>query len=243
MISRIIYYLTKVIPNQLVEKIIIRFIKIYVSTLKFDERIRYLMKLDNDLYPIQGKASIDYGRGIHTKHRHMKYHDFFVDNIRKGETVADIGCGYGVLANAIATRVEGVSVYGVDINTGNIQKAKKLFVEDNLKFVEGDATVFKFSSSFDVIVLSNVLEHIEDRVEFLTRLKSNLKPKLFLIRVPAFDRDWRVPLKKELGIEWRLDDTHYIEYTLETFRDEIEISSLKIVDLNIKCGQKNLSIT
>ena len=36
------------------------------------------------------------------------------------------------------------------------------------------------------------------------------------------NRDWITLYKKELGIEWRLDKTHYIEYTLESFKEELE---------------------
>jgi len=36
------------------------------------------------------------------------------------------------------------------------------------------------------------------------------------------NRDWITLYKKELGVEWRLDKTHYIEYTLESFEKELE---------------------
>jgi len=68
--------------------------------------------------------------------------------------------------------------------------------------------------------LSNILEHIENRVKFLNKIK-NLAPKI-LIRVPMINRDWITLYKKELGVEWRLDKTHYIEYTLESFEKELE---------------------
>jgi len=53
------------------------------------------------------------------------------------------------------------------------------------------------------------LEHIENRIEFLNKIK-NLAPKI-LIRVPMINRDWITLYKKELGMEWRLDKTHYID--------------------------------
>ena len=85
--------------------------------------------------------------------------------------------------------------------------------------------------------MSNVLEHIEHRVSFLKDLISNTKASTFLIRVPSFDRDWRVPLKKELGIEWRLDVTHEIEYTVDIFLSELSSSGMEAIHLESKWGE------
>jgi hypothetical protein len=36
-----------------------------------------------------------------------------------------------------------------------------------------------------------------------------------------------VPLKKEIGADYRLDQTHYIEYTLEELRQEMDEAGLE----------------
>jgi 2-polyprenyl-3-methyl-5-hydroxy-6-metoxy-1,4-benzoquinol methylase len=90
---------------------------------------------------------------------------------------------------------------------------------------------------YDVVVLSNVLEHLEDRTTFLKRVLEAVVPRRLLIRVPLFERDWRVPLKQELGLEWRLDPTHQAEYTLETFDKEIAAAGLSIVHLEVRWGE------
>ena len=89
----------------------------------------------------------------------------------------------------------------------------------------------------NVITLSNVLEHIENRTELLTDLNNIYKPEKFIIRVPMFDRDWRVPLKKEIGIDYRLDNTHYIEYTQKDFISEIDKANLVINHIQINWGE------
>jgi len=58
-----------------------------------------------------------------------------------------------------------------------------------------------------------------------------------LIRVPLFERDWRVPLKRELGVEWRLDSTHMTEYTLESFAEEIAGAGLSIIHQEVRWGE------
>ncbi len=64
-----------------------------------------------------------------------------------------------------------------------------------------------------------------------------MNPKRFLIRIPLFEREWRVPLKKELGVEWRLDTTHETEYTLESFSSEISEAGLRITHQEVRWGE------
>ena len=51
------------------------------------------------------------------------------------------------------------------------------------------------------------------------------------------DREWTVLYKKEHGIEYRLDSTHFIEYTEITFREEMEKNNLYIKSLDIRFGE------
>ena len=51
------------------------------------------------------------------------------------------------------------------------------------------------------------------------------------------DRSWLVLYKKELGIEYRLDKTHYIEYTIDDFKRELEDAELELVDFSIRFGE------
>lgn len=88
---------------------------------------------------------------------------------------------------------------------------------------------------FDVVILSNVLEHIENRIEFLKRMKKKA-PKL-LIRVPMINRDWTTLYKKELGMRYYGDRGHFTEYTFDSFKKELEEAGLKIEDYSIHFGE------
>jgi hypothetical protein len=55
--------------------------------------------------------------------------------------------------------------------------------------------------------------------------------------VPLSTRDWRVPLRKELGLFHFSDPTHYTEYTQESFEDEIRQAGLQVTDLRINWGE------
>jgi glycosyltransferase involved in cell wall biosynthesis/2-polyprenyl-3-methyl-5-hydroxy-6-metoxy-1,4-benzoquinol methylase len=216
---------------------VLNLIREKVNSLPPEDSLRFLFDVENKLYQLEGQEAIRYGNGIHTKHKHIQYHDFFVKNISVGTKVLDVGCGNGALACDVADRVSKVTVFGIDIVDANIDTARKRFSRDNIRYVCGDALKDLPDEEFDIIMLSNVLEHIENRVDFLITLQSRYRPRKFLLRVPIFERDWRVPLKKELGMDYRLDKTHYIEYWQEEFFNEITQANLKITHHEVKWGE------
>lgn len=195
--------------------------------------IKVLLNIDNFIYRKISKYAVMLGKGIHPKHRLMRYHDFFLNNIGTGDTVLDAGCGNGSVAFDIAKKAK--NVIGIDIDEDKIEDAKKNFLPGNVEYICGDILSWDSSKKFDVAVLSNILEHIEKRVELLKKVK-NLGRKL-LIRVPMINRSWVVLYKKELGIDYRLDKTHYIEYTFDEFKNEVESAGLEIKDYSIQFGE------
>lgn len=198
--------------------------------------LRFLFGLDADLYPVQGQLSVNYGGGLHTKHRHTRYHDFFVQRVKKGERVLDIGCGIGALAFDIA-QYSSAYVVGIDLSPDNIAIAGKRHSHAKVKYEVGDVLHTPLQGPFDVAVLSNVLEHLPERPQFLRSLIRAVGPSRILLRVPVFERDWRVPLKRELGIDHRLDPTHYTEYTLEEYASEMTEAGLKVVHQEVRWGE------
>lgn len=195
--------------------------------------LRMLMRLDNFCYKnISQFAKIAEGE-IHPKHRLMNYHQFFVDNVDPQDAVLDIGCGNGFLTYDVAEKAR--SVMAMDLNEKNIEFAKRKFNKENIEYICGDVTKFDFKGRWDVITLSNVLEHIEDRHSFLLKIKG-LANK-FLVRVPVLNRDWLTYYKRELGVEYRLDLTHKIEYTMESLQQELEKAGMRIEKASIQFGE------
>jgi 2-polyprenyl-3-methyl-5-hydroxy-6-metoxy-1,4-benzoquinol methylase len=203
------------------------------NTLPPDQALRFLFRLDSRLYTLVGIKAVDYGNGLHTKHWHTRYHDFFVTRVHADERVLDIGCGNGAVAYDLVTRA-GAKVVGIDRSIENITQAQNHYKHPRLSFIVGDALHDLFGSHFDVVVLSNILEHLKARPDFLRLVQEKVDPYRILIRVPLYERDWRVPLKKELGVEWRLDPTHEIEYTLESFTKEAKEAGLKIIHQEVR---------
>lgn len=171
--------------------------------------------------------------GIHPKHELTQYYSFFTDNIETGHRVLDIGCGIGVVANYISKKAE--KVVAIELEESNLEKARSLFPKTNIEYILGDATMYEFDGKFNRIVLSNVLEHINDRINFLKKIQ-HLSDTL-LIRVPMIDRDWLVLYKKQLGLNYFSDPGHFIEYTHQSFDQEITTAGMHIEKISIQFGE------
>jgi SAM-dependent methyltransferase len=170
---------------------------------------------------------------LHPKHHLMQYYEFFINHIDTNDTILDIGCGNGFVASQVAKKASKVT--GIDTDSANIRLAKKYHHSENIAYILGDATTYPFKEKYDVIILSNVLEHIEDRVPFLRKIQS-LSDRI-LIRVPMLDRDWTPLYRKSLGMFYFCDSTHYTEYTEKSFAEEMTTSGLEVVESTIRFGE------
>jgi SAM-dependent methyltransferase len=126
---------------------------------------------------------------------------------------------------------------GVDLSPDNIETARHRYRHPRVEYRVEDGLRDNRDDRFDVVVLSNILEHLPERPAFLRRMQQAARPSRMLIRVPLFERDWQVPLKRELGVEWRLDPTHETEYTLESFVDEVTQAGCRIVHQEVRWGE------
>lgn len=198
--------------------------------------VRPLAQFHSEAYKYLSYAAVHAEEtSLHPKHRLTRYHDFFIQNVNPEDSVLDVGCGNGALSADLAKKAK--KVIGIDMNHTNVERAKRKYGANNLIFVEGDATKDGFYKHCEanVIVMSNLLEHVKERKKLLLALKK-IAGK-FLIRVPQYDRAWEVLYKKELGLEWRLDPTHETEYTQEQLEKELQDAGLKIKTMNLRFGE------
>lgn len=204
--------------------------------------LRVAMRLHGRLYDLCGVLATSVNGGVHPKHRILRYKEWFLDRIEPGWVVLDVGSNTGAMPALLAQKA--AHVYGIEIDPKLSEKARSRFSLPNVEFLTGDATKYCYADCLpvDCVTLSNVLEHIGNRVDFLQRLRhgivwKNPAQRRFLIRVPAIERDWLSVYKQELGVEYRLDRTHEIEHTHQQLIDELTAAGLGVESFDTRFGE------
>ena len=198
--------------------------------------MRELLEVYQDAYVGVDLGAVDYDEGVHAKHRLTRYHDFFVDRIEQGERVLDVGCGKGELAHDIAERT-GANVTAIDASPWMLEFARERSAHPRVTYVQADAVDFTPAEPVAVAVLSNVLEHIGPRIELLRGLHERAGAQRLLVRVPTLDRDWTVPLRREVGLPHFSDPEHKVEYTPDLLRAELEEAGWKMGEPRLVWGE------
>lgn len=90
---------------------------------------------------------------------------------QKGETILDVGCGTGQLANEIASY--GASVSGIDSSPEMIAKATAAY--PNIQFEVKDVTNFQFETPFDAIFSNATLHWVNEKEKAIACMYNNIK--------------------------------------------------------------------
>jgi 2-polyprenyl-3-methyl-5-hydroxy-6-metoxy-1,4-benzoquinol methylase len=224
------------VPPELADRVFQSWVNVAAERRDAAAALRELFALEDHLQREIDRTAIRYDDGVHVKHRLTHYHDFFVERISPGERVLDIGSGKGELAHDLALRA-GAHVTGIDVKGPSLAFARERFRHEHVRFLERDALEALPEGPFDVVVLSNVIEHLEARLDLLRRIARELRPRCVLIRVPAEDRHWHVPLRRELGLAWFSDPTHVVEYDHERLLAELDEAGLQPVEVQTRWGE------
>jgi len=160
---------------------------------------------------------------------------FLLDCMKPEYSIIDLGCKHGYDSYLLA----GVcrKVIGIDYEIPSIESAKKNYRRDNLTYlaVEGIAYLSENSEQFDVLVLSHVLEHLDDPGDFLRQFKRFFK--FVYIEVPDFDRSILNHFRQRLDMELIYsDDDHISEFDRFDLGKLIEASGLEIVKSEFYLG-------
>jgi 2-polyprenyl-3-methyl-5-hydroxy-6-metoxy-1,4-benzoquinol methylase len=117
----------------------------------------------------------------------LKRLNFIVSQVeslgKKGAKVIDIGCGNGNISLALGSL--GYDVYGVDIDANSIANARQKNTFKQVKFDVLDVSLLQLGEKFDVVVCSEVLEHLEQPDKMVATIAGILDTNgLFVATVP-----------------------------------------------------------
>jgi len=108
--------------------------------------------------------------------------DYALDYVPSCERLLDIGCDYGDFTEEYFKKAK--KVYAVDPNKKVIAEARKNHRKAEFRVAAAEKLPFK-SSFFDVVVLTDVLEHVRDEKKAIGEIFRVLKPGgIMVLSVP-----------------------------------------------------------
>ncbi|NJK67218.1 MAG: methyltransferase domain-containing protein [Microcoleus sp. CSU_2_2] len=134
-----------------------------------------------------------------------------LDQLPRGTTVLDVGCGIGGSSRILA-RDYGFAVTGITISPQQVQRAQELTSEElDVQFLVDDAMALSFpDGSFDVVWSIEAGPHMPDKAIFARELMRVLKPGGVLVLADWNQRDdrqkplnfWEQPVMQQLLDQW-----------------------------------------
>lgn len=121
------------------------------------------------------ETSIFNGNTINHLHRYAITIPFVKDKI-----VLDIASGEGYGSHLMSEIAQ--QVYGVDIDVDTIARARKKYIKDNLKFLNGSTSDIPLdSNTIDIVISYETIEHHDEHEQMMLEIKRVLKPGGILI--------------------------------------------------------------
>jgi SAM-dependent methyltransferase len=154
---------------------------------------------------------------------------FLLDGVPASCSLLDIGCGKGYIMKQLQTKTN--NILGVDYNKEDIEYLAQHLPHPDIKVICDD--IFNYMAKlegvyFDVIVLSHVVEHIDEPEPFLARLVD--KAKTFYIEVPDFESNYQNAYREKLGTDLVYSDAdHVSEFRREDMEEMFKKLHLRIL--------------
>ena len=143
-------------------------------------------------------------------------------------SVLDIGCGVGSLSFYLASK--GMQVRGIDVSSRAIKLCQTVKKNIGLKNVTFSRAVLdRKKEANDVVLCSEIIEHIKDDGVFLDMIHKKLSKKGFLFLSTPSSENWLYPR----GFYKKFDDEvgHLRRYTKDGLKDLLEDSGFRIVTI------------
>jgi len=164
---------------------------------------------------------------------------FLQERIGSGHAVLDLGCNKGDMSFALAGMAR--EVVGVDHNAAAVAYARNTYKRPNLSFHNSDALVYlkEHPKRFDVLILSHILEHLDNPEEFLKAFKDHFT--YIYVELPDFDKTYLNLYRKDLDVKLiYTDDDHVSEFDRAELRTTLERAGIRIQEAEYRFGIQRL---
>ncbi|MBF0327640.1 MAG: class I SAM-dependent methyltransferase [Nitrospirae bacterium] len=164
-----------------------------------------LNKIYEDYYSVWGIDQLDKEISAMKKKTFSSYLNYLKLPAERGAFL-DVGCATGEML-ALA-REMGFDVYGVEVSPRGVSLCRKLFGEHKIKGKNIEYDDFP-AGFFDVITLSDVLEHLTDPPEFIAMLSKMLKSNGLMLIVTPDTSSFTCRLLGKYWPHYKIEHLHY----------------------------------
>lgn len=144
----------------------------------------------------------------------------------------DVGCAVGNLLEEAKQR--GYQPYGLELNLSMVNWVRQH--RPYLSLYQGSVDSLPPDQPYDIISMDNVLEHINEPFEFLTKIISHLRDNsLLVIRVPNYNTIFRYLYERigKLQTSFIIDpDAHPCNYSIHPLRILLKRCGMEIIQKN-----------
>ncbi len=150
--------------------------------------------------------------------------------------ILDVGCGGGIICEPLARL--GAKVTGIDFAPNNILAAKIHSKKNKLKinYINKDIEKSKLDEKFDIILMFEVLEHLDNWKKTIKNIKKNLNKNGLLI-ISTINRNL---LSKLFAISIAENILHWIPKGTHDYNKLIKPEELKKILLKEKFNFNNI---
>ncbi len=160
---------------------------------------------------------------------------WIISQIGKQKRVLDIGCGAGILTNALSKA--GHEVFGIDLSMQSIEVAKKHDVTKKVVYSQANGYSLPYPDKmFEVVCAMDLLEHVEEPALVISEASRVLKKEgLFFFH--TFNRNFLSYLFVIKGVDWFVPNAPKNMHIYPLFIKPVELEEiclmrdLKIVDI------------
>jgi ubiquinone/menaquinone biosynthesis C-methylase UbiE len=121
------------------------------------------------------------------------------------ENALEIGCAEGIVINRLRELLYIQKCYGIDVSHTFLSQGKAAYPKVEFTQVSGGKYPFS-DKSMDLIVLSDIIEHIKDLRLFMKEIKR--VGKMVLLKVPLDKYLWRKLVSEPLGRSFSVGSKH-----------------------------------
>ena len=143
------------------------------------------------------------------------------------ETVLDVPCGTGALAQPLLSRWSNLKITGIDLSSGMLRQAKKKDAEQRATWIEADVANLPLSDeSFDVVLCANSFHYFRSPGKSLCEIRRVLRAEGTFILVDWCD-DYLTCKICSLWLRWT-DPAFHRTYTRRACRSLLEDAGFEI---------------